>query len=122
MTQPVSGKSAAIQWPSAASVFWHIVALVVISQLVILMDNARGIAYVLLPVLLARTLLRNANLIWKHHFKVILTLWLAAVAWISVGSLLLAHIISIEAGDPIQNTGLLFEIAMYLASDKYVTP
>lgn len=122
MTELISAKSATIQWPSAASAFWHILALVVMSQLVMWLDQARGMAYVLLPVLLASSLLRNANLMWKHHFKVILALWLAAVAWISVGFLLLAHIISIEAGDPMQSSGLLYEIAKYLTSDKQLTP
>lgn len=122
MTQSISGKSAAIQWPSTLSVFWHILTLVVMSQLVMWLDQARGMAYVLLPVLLASSLLRNANLTWKYHFKVIVALWLAAAAWISVGFLLLAHIISIEAGDPMQSAGLLYEIAKYLASDKQLTP
>lgn len=118
MTANFSHASHKIHWPSAISIVGHIAALVLLSQLVILFDNARGMAYILLPVLLASSLLRESNITWKHHFKIKATLWSVALLWISAGFLVLTQIISMEDGAPLYESGLIYELAAILANEN----
>lgn len=108
-----------IIWPTKLSVLLHIVALVAGSQLAMYLDNARGMAYILLPIILASSMLRGSQITWKHHFKTMLALYVLALTWGVVGFMTLAQIISVEDGNPIISSGLIYEITSRMANKPF---
>lgn len=105
-----------IIWPSKLSILSHAVMLVVTSQLVMYLDNARGMAYILLPVIIASNLFRVSNITFKHHLKTKIGLYALGFAWVFVGFLTLAQIISIEEGDAMISSGLIYDITSKMVS------
>ncbi|WP_445766804.1 hypothetical protein [Rheinheimera sp.] len=106
---------AKVNWPTKLSVLLHIGALVVISQLVMFLDNARGIAYVVLPVLVLHNLFRESNISLKRHFKMKISLFVLSLVWVTFSFLTLAQVISIEHGDPMINEGFIYEMTSRMA-------
>lgn len=105
-----------IIWPSNLSIISHAAMYIVISQLVIYLDNARGMAYILIPVIIVSNLLKESNITFKHHFKTALGLYALGLAWVFVGLFTLAQIISIEEGDAMISSGIIYDITSKMVS------
>ncbi|OES24132.1 hypothetical protein BFV94_4515 [Alteromonas macleodii] len=85
--------------------------------LVLYFDGARGLAFVLLPMIFANTTISDMGMTWKHHFRLKLIATIAVTTYGIVGMSILLQVISIEQGDPIIKNGILFDITQAMAGD-----
>ncbi|MDF4421687.1 hypothetical protein P3447_08690 [Vibrio parahaemolyticus] len=99
---------------------WWLTALfalsaVVSSQLVMLLDNARGVAYIIVPILIFFQWMRKANIRWTVSRKAYLACFALIVVYGIGAELVLVQIISIEHGAPIISSGSIYEVTKCLA-------
>lgn len=109
-----------IRWPTRASVLLHVVGFVVVSQMAVILDGARGYAYVILPVFLGMSLFHDSNITFRKHFRIKMTLCGLSAVWVVAGFFTLAQVISVEEGSPIIEDGIIYEITSWMAGESTV--
>lgn len=102
--------SKAINVPAWWSTALYVLSAVILSQVVMYLDQARGLAYVLVPIFVFNVWRLNANIKWKTSKPLTLTCYAAMMNYFVLGQMLLLCIISIEKGNPIVASGIAFDM------------
>ncbi|EJE4724490.1 hypothetical protein ASL83_003258 [Vibrio parahaemolyticus] len=88
-----------IKIPSIGATIKHLVVLSIMSGLALLLDEARGVAFILFPIIVFNQWAREANIRWSVTKKGVLAVWLASIAYSIVGIVILAATIASESGE-----------------------
>lgn len=107
-----------IEYPKWSHSALYIFAAAVSSQIVMLLDNARGVAYIIIPILIFFQWMRKANIRWDVSKKAFIVCYALVVAYGIAAEFVLAQVISIEHGEPIINSGFIYEVTKRLTSTQ----
>jgi hypothetical protein len=88
-----------IKIPSIGATFKHLVVLSIMSGLALLLDEARGAAFILFPIIVFHQWAREAGIRWSVTKKGVLAVWLASITYWIVGIVILAATIASESGE-----------------------
>jgi hypothetical protein len=107
-----------VTFPHWSKSLAYCVVAVVLSQIIMYLDHARGAAYIFTPLILLNMWRTSANINWKSSKSLTLVCLAFGVFWAVLGELTLLQIISIENGEPIVESGVFFELTNDLAAKK----
>lgn len=80
-----------MRWPSFQINLRYIVAAVVLSQFVMLLDKAIILAYIFVPLVLFFQWQRSANITWRGSRRAYLLCFALGLAWALLGGVSLAY-------------------------------
>lgn len=105
-------KDVQIKWPSVASIISYLFWGALISTAAIYFDGARGFAYIIVPITIALLLKSESNISWKTSKELMITFHMVIAIYFILGFHILLMVRSIEGGDPLSESGIIYNIAM----------
>lgn len=81
----------------------------------IFLDHARGAAYFTVPVLTFLYWCTEAQITYMKTRKIKICVWALCLVYWFAGNAFLMQVISVEAGDPIIKTGLIYDVSSFMA-------